>query len=202
VRLPSTPVRIAAASVVLALALVGVVVREGVARAGGQEVRLAITGYDPRSLLTGHYVQFQLVDTVPAEQMCVWKDQRLEAAPGGVWFALRREGQAHRILAAAPTRGAALRLGEVAVRGGGACYGVRLSRRTGQEVAGPITASVDIGVDRIHLDQAEAESLEKALRDQVGEPPASWAVVSVGRDGKARLKGLIVGDRRANLSWF
>ena len=200
-KLPSIPIRIAAAVILLALALVGLVVREGMARAGGQEVRLAITGYDPRSLLTGHYVQFQLVDNVPAEQMCDWTKRRLEAR-SGVWFAVRRDGQAHRVVAAAPGRAAALRLGEVAVRGRGTCYGVRPPARDGREVDGPISASVDIGVDRIHLEQDEAEALEKILQGRDGPAPPSWAVVSVGRDGEARLKGIIVGDRRVDLDWF
>lgn len=200
-RLPSIPVRIAAASAVLALGLVGVVVREGVARAQGEEVRLAITGYDPRSLLTGHYVQFQLVDTVPAEGVCRWVGKRMEPLGGG-WFAIRRDGAAHRIVGSATTRAAALKLGDIAVRGEANCYGMSWTRPDGQQATSPVSVSLDIGVDRIHLDQAEAEALQKALQDQAGEPPASWAVVSVGRDGKARLKGLIVGDRRADLDWF
>jgi uncharacterized membrane-anchored protein len=197
---PSIPMRIAAAVVVLALGLVGLVVREGMARAGGQEVRLAITGYDPRSLLTGHYVQFRLVDTVPAEQACRRAGKRMEPRPGG-WFAVAPDGAAHRIVASATTRAAALRLGEVAVRGEAECYGVIWSPGPGREVTSPTFVSLDIGVDRIHLDQEEAQALEKALRGE-GAIAASWAVVSVGRDGKARLKGLIVGDRRADLSWF
>lgn len=202
-KLTSIPMRIAAASALLALGLVGLVVREGVARAGGQEVRLAITGYDPRSLLTGHYVQFQLVDTVPAEQMCVWRDRRLQPRAGDVWFATRRDGTAHRIVAAATNRAAALRRGEVAIRGGGACYGVSLARPgVGDTPMSPVSATIDIGVDRIHLDQGEAEALEKILQGREGPAPPSWAVISVGRDGRARLKGLVVGDRRVDLDWF
>jgi hypothetical protein len=200
-RLPSVPVRIAAAAVVLALGLVGLVVREGVARAQGTEVRLAITGYDPRSLLTGHYVQFRWVDTVPAEQACVWKDRRLEPRPVG-WYALRREGDTHRLVAAAASRQAALRAGDVAVRGEASCLGVSWVRPDGKETTSPVTVTADIGVDRIHLEQDEAEALEKILQGRDGEPPPSWAVLSIGRDGKARLKGLIVGDRRVDLDWF
>lgn len=196
---PSIPVRIAAAVAMLALGLVGLVVREGMARAGGQEVRLAITGYDPRSLLTGHYVQFRLVDTLPAGQACLRVGKRMAPQPGG-WFAVARDGTAHRIVGSATSRAAALRRGEVAVRGEAECYGVVWSPGPGREVMSPTFVSLDIGVDRIHLDQQEAQTLEKALRS--GEVPASWAVVSVGRDGRARLKGLIVGDRRADLTWF
>lgn len=201
-RLPSIPARIVAAVVLLTLGLVGLVVREGMARAGGQEVRLAITGYDPRSLLTGHYVQFQLVDKIPPQQMCVWKGSRLEAAPGQLWLAARRDGSAHRLVAAAPSRAAALRLGDVAMRGAALCYGMRPLVIGDREVPETVSATLDIGVDRIHLDQGEAQRLETALRGRDGEPPPSWAVVSVGQDGKARLKGVIVGDRRVDLSWF
>jgi len=200
-KLPSVPVRIVAAALVLALALVGLVVREGVARAAGQEVRLAITGYDPRSLLTGHYVQFRLQDTLPQETVCRVVEQQLRGRPD-TWFAVRREGDGHRIVTAAPSRAAALRLGEVAVRGSAECYGI-VTRRPGQppEVSST-SVSLGVGVDRIHLEQREAKALETALRDRIGEPQASWAVLSVGRDGKARLKGLIVGDKRTDLDWF
>lgn len=201
-RLPSVPLRIVAAVAVLALGLIGLVVREGVARANGQEVRLAITGYDPRSLLTGHYVQFQLVDKVPPEQVCVRKGSRLEPAQGQLWLAARREGSAHRLVGAASSRASALRLGEVAIRGDGLCFGMGRVVIGGREVPETLSATIDIGVDRIHLDQDEAQRLEKALRGRDGEPPPSWAVVSVGGDGKARLKGVIVGDQRVDLSWF
>lgn len=201
-RLPSRPVRIAAAVVLLAVGLVGLVAREGVARANGQEVRLAITGYDPRSLLTGHYVQFQLVDRVPPEQVCVRKGSGLEPVGVQLWLAARRVGSAHRLVAAAPSRAAALRLGEVAIRGDGLCVGIGPVVIGDREVPETISATLDIGIDRIHLDQEEAQRLEKVLRGRDGEPPPSWAVVSVGGDGKARLKGVIVGDRRIDLSWF
>jgi hypothetical protein len=194
-------VRIALAVVLLALALVGFVVREGLARAAGQEVRLAVTGYDPRSLLTGHYVQFRLADTVAAEQACRRVGRRMEPRPGG-WFAIRREPGSDRIVGSAPTRAEALRQGQIAVRGEAECYGVSWIAPGGRETVSPTFVSLGIGVDRLHIDQAEAEALAKALRGREGEIPASWAVVSVGRDGKARLKGLIVCDRRVDLDWF
>ena len=201
-RRPPLPVRIVAAVVVLALGLVGLLVREGMARAQGQEVRLAITGYDPRSLLTGHYVQFRLQDVLPQEQACRVMDKRLEGRPTG-WFALRREGASHRIVGMAEDRATALRLGDTAVRGETACYGMVLTRQPNARAEpGPSSVSLGIGVDRIHLEQDEAEALEKVLQGRDGPPSPSWAVVSVGPDGKARLKGLIVGDRRVDLDWF
>ena len=61
--------------------------------------------------------------------------------------------------------------------------------------------AVDIGVNRFHASQAQSEAFDKALRERkVGESTA-WAIVSVGEDGKARLKGVIIGGRRADLNW-
>ncbi len=119
-----------------------------------------------------------------------------------LWLAARRDGSAHRLVAAAPSRAAALRLGDVAMRGAALCYGMRPLTIGDREVPETVSATLDIGVDRIHLDQGEAQRLETALRGRDGEPPPSWAVLSVGQDGKARLKGVIVGDRRVDLSWF
>ena len=49
---------------------------------------------------------------------------------------------------------------------------------------------------------AEAQAIEKALRQRrQGEAPA-FAVVSVGDDGRARLKGVIVDGKRTDLTWW
>ena len=64
--------------------------------------------------------------------------------------------------------------------------------------------TLDIGVDRFHADQDEAERIERALRARRadGSAPSAFAVVSVGADGRARLKGVIVDGRRTDLTWF
>jgi hypothetical protein len=65
----------------------------------------------------------------------------------------------------------------------------------------PGRADLDIGVDRFHADQKQAEALERDLRAGP-DRPAAFAIVSAGADGKARLKGLVIGDKRLTLSWF
>lgn len=181
------PVRIVAAALVLVLALVGLVVREGTARAAGQEVVLAIEAYDPRSPLGGHYVAFQLQDGAAA-------------CPPGVgdygvaakrWVALTRDGPRHRVSGAAATRDQAMALGETVVRGRAFC-----TRPPG----GP-RVNLDVGVDRFHADQQEAQSIERALAAN-RETASAFAVISVGRDGRARLKGIIVNGRRTDLTWL
>lgn len=180
------PVRILAAAALLIAALVILVVYEGQARARGQEVRLAMEGFDPRSLLTGHYAALQLTDALPPGARCP------DGGDEG-WIALRPEGPVHRFAGVADAREGVLKLGPVAVRGTASCIG------GGTDEARRVL--LDIGVDRLHADQAEAEALEAALRAGP-ERPQALAVVSVGRDGRARLKGVIVGGRRTDLDWF
>lgn len=195
-KLPSAPVRILAAAVLLTLALVAVVVREGLARAGGDEVRLAITGYDPRSLLSGHYVLFQLADRLPTEQVCPDPEQ---IGPTETWFGVAPAGETHRIVAGAAQPEATLLRGTLLVRGSVVCSGIRTVPQGGAG-AEPDLSLLDIGVDRIHLDQAQAEALEKRLRDR--DDVAAHAVFSIDGAGKARLKGLIVEGQRYDLDWW
>ncbi|MBX3483289.1 GDYXXLXY domain-containing protein, partial [Phenylobacterium sp.] len=105
-KVAAPPVRILAAAGVLALLLVGVVVRENMARDRGQEVRLALAGYDPRSLLQGHYVQFRLQETLSG-RACPPGVQEGYRRGRPVWIALRREGEHHRTAGAGPTRAVA-----------------------------------------------------------------------------------------------
>ena len=199
---PGAPVRIVAAAVVLAAGLVTLVVREGVARAQGQEARLAMQGYDPRALLTGHYVQFQLRHDLPPGARCppgASADSRAREA----WVALRREGPRYAPAGAAPTQAEALRLGPLAVRGVLRCESSPSLPWLGARAAEPKSLRLDVGIDRIHLDQAEAEAMERQLRRFGPEAPVEAdAIVSVGRDGKARLTGVVVGGRRTDLNWF
>jgi len=189
------PVRIVAASVVLTAALIGLVVREGVARDGGKEVLLEIDGYDPRSLLTGHYVRFQFRSEAPSGTPCpVLEDQ-------AAWVALSRAGAHHVLSGNGGDRDAALRRGEVALRGHGRCETMPSRTTVGE---GPPTAVsiIDLGVDRLHVDQTQAQAIEKALLGRDGAPVEAHAVISAGRDGRARLKGLIVAGQRTDLDWF
>lgn len=206
---PGVPVRILAAALVLALGLVGLVIREGVARAQGTEVRLEMAGYDPRSLLSGHYVQFQLRSDQPPGTPCPPGSN--DFAGDLDWVALSRRGDRHVPTGAAHSRAAAARLGDLAVRGRLACVGPDPSgggRPTVVAVPivprseGETSISADLGLDRAHFDQRQAEALELVLRAAGEDAPPAYAVVSIGRDGRARLKGLVVGGQRADLDWF
>lgn len=192
-RRPGLPVRILAAASVLALGLVGLVVREGMARDGGQEVVLPITGYDPRELLTGHYVRFQFRSEYPPGAPCP-PGQGGYLRRGNAWVALTRRGDHHEATGAALSRAGALKLGEIAVRGDLDCLA-----RGAPETTWVI---LRLGPERLHADQEQAEAIQKIMLTTRDGPATGYAVVSVGADGKARLKGVSAGGRRVELDWF
>ena len=190
----SLPLRIAAAAAVLVLLLVGVVLRENGARAAGREVLLPMEAVDPRDLLTGHYVALRLSQQLALGQPC--PRERTNFEEGG-WIGLKPFEGHYRFTGVGATRQAALAGGaQLAVRGGVYCS------RTAFGDAEADVVTLDIGVDRFHADQDEALTIEKALRQRrQGEAPA-FAVVSVGDDGRARLKGVIVDGKRTDLTWW
>lgn len=198
------PVRIMAAAVLLTLGLVGLVVREGVARAQGREVLLPIEAYDPRSVLSGHYVEFQVRDRLPAGTPCPPGVPEV-APPKPGWIALAPAGGRHRAVGMADSRAGALKLGPVAVRGRLSCAvmpGIFGRPPGGAEPPRLATETLEIGVHRFHIDQAQAEAMAKALTRAEPGTAESLAVVSVGRDGKARLKGVVIDGARTDLDWF
>jgi hypothetical protein len=63
--------------------------------------------------------------------------------------------------------------------------------------------TLDLGVDRFHINQADAERIEQVLRDQrAGEETRAFAILSVGHDGRARLRALLIDGERFELSWL
>lgn len=192
-RVPSARIRILAAAGLLSLTLIGLVVREGLARAQGQEVVLEITGYDPREILAGHYVQFQFRSVLAPGAPCPPGLAAPSQVPTG-WVTLRREGDHHVATDRATSRGNAQAPGDLVVRGDAVC------------VAEPGLTSgwitLNLGVDRLHIDQAQAEAIQKHFQARRNAPSEAYAVISVGRDGKARLKGLRVGGQRFDLDWW
>lgn len=185
------PVRILAAAGVLALVLIGLVVVESRASEAGQEVTLAMEAVDPRNLLTGHYIDLDLTQRLPAGRDCP-NNMPNQGQPG--WLALTRAGDRHLLSGGGATRDAARKQGEVVVRGYAWC------RRVADD-QGAVT--LEIGVDRFHAAQVDAERMERDLRVQrPGVTAPAFAVVSIGDDGRARLKAVILNGKRADLDWW
>lgn len=193
---PSEPWRILGAATFLTLALAGAVLREGQARADGREVGLPVREIDAGALLAGDPVALELGGYLPEGSSCPpgtegdGPGSPFEASRGG-WVALASLDREWRVAGAAAGRDEASRLGPLVVRGRAWCRGgVR-----------PLLG-LDVGVSQFHPDRQEAEAVDRLLRNSRADRGAVLALVSVGKDGRARLKGLAIGARRVELDWF
>ena len=79
------PPRILAVAAICAASLIGLVISEGYAREGGQEITLPMAAVDPRSLLQGHYVQLNFTERLDPTEVC-------PESGDWDWVALRRQG--------------------------------------------------------------------------------------------------------------
>jgi len=169
------PLLIVGVAVLCVAVLIGAVVREGYARSHGTEVTLSMRGVDPRDVVRGHYVRIHLVEDLPGGQVC--------ARGEGKWISLQPKGSRWVPVGRYPSREQAQRDGGVAVRGTLGCTDT--------------TVSMDIGVDRIYVNQSDATTIERAVT--AGHD--AGAIVSIGTDGRARLVGVDVDGRRYDLGW-
>lgn len=197
--------RLLAAGAVCLLALVGLVVLEGRARASGVEVILPMQPVDPRGLLTGHYIQLSFAQRLEAGRTCPplveraqddWRD-----GPRDNWLALKREGDVHVLAGEYATRAQAAAAGDVVARGRARCSSQFWPSRTGDGGEEAMVVVLDLPVDRFHADQDEAETLEKILRDRE-QVERMAAILSVSPDGAVRTKGITVDGKRVELTWF
>ncbi len=188
--------RILGVAALCAAALIALVVNEGIARESGEEALLPMEAVDPRSLLQGHYVALRLIQRLDVGEACP------QAEDDADWLAFDRGAESVLSFAGgAGSREDAEQIAPVLVKGGFTCS---------EPVPGfdghpgmPGWVQLDIGIDRFHINQTEALRIEGILREQrPDDETRAFAVVSVGRDGRARLKGLIVDGERLDLSWL
>lgn len=197
----NAPLRILIVAALCVAGLIGLVVRETMARASGTEVLLAMEAIDPRSLLSGHYVIIQLRETVPIDLPCMSADAEAE------WLALAPNGDTvgvaavYSLVGAAPRREATPPIrGAVLARGSFHCTEPTPPADGFEGSAGWIDLS--LGIDRFHINQTDAERIDRLLRAQTPEAETRvLAIVSIGQDGRARLKGLMVDGERLELGW-
>lgn len=200
--LPSAPVRIIAVAVLCVLALVGLVVREGMARAAGAEVTLPMDTVDPRSLLSGHYVTIDLREAVPPDLPCPPDN------PEARWIGLSPNGRTaatgarlYSMTSSAPTRDDANLIPEsVMVKGAFTCNPPTPAQGDAPGIPGALW--LNLGVSRFYVSQADAERIGRVLMEQRNGETRVFAVLSVGGDGQARVKALIVDNERFELGWL
>lgn len=187
--------RILIVAALCALSLVALIVNESMARASGQEVVLPMAAVDPRSLLSGHYVRIDLRERLNAGEPCPAQRDDWD------WLALSPNGATYALAGSAPSREEAQQVGSVLVKGRFTCNPP--SPEDGAAPAQPGAVWLDLGIERFHVNQAEAERIGATVNAQrAGEDTRVFAIVSVGRDGRARLKGLLVDGRRLELNWL
>lgn len=176
------------------LALIGLVIIEGNARSSGLEARLPMEAVDPRSLLSGHYVQINLTQRLQPGEVCP------RGGPDSKWLALRRDGDIYELAGGAASDDDARQISAVAVRGSFDCSPpVEIPDAS----PSPGWITLHLGIDRFYIDQAEALRIERSLREQrPDQQTRAFAIVSIGRDGRARLVGLMVDGERLDLNWL
>ena len=199
--IPAAPLRIMIVAVLCVLALIGLVVREGMARDGGTEIVMPMEAVDPRSLLSGNYVAIDLRESFPADLPC--------HTQMGDWIGLAPNGRTtatgarlYSLVGSAPTRAEANLIPDT-VMARGSFYCNAPTPAVGGSQAIPGWISFNLGVDRFHIHQTQALRIEALMRDQQpGDPQRVFAILSVDADGRTRLKGLIVDNERLELNWL
>jgi hypothetical protein len=150
---------------------------------------------DPRALLSGHYVQLNFTERLDPGEVC-------PEAGDWEWVALRRVGEVHVAAGGALSREQAQRIAPVTVKGTFECSAPFVPTEEGMAPQ-PGWLRLDLGVDRFHINQTDAMRIEQVLREQnVNEATRAFAVVSVGREGRARLKAIVIDGERLDLSWL
>jgi hypothetical protein len=188
------PPRILAVAAICAASLIGLVISEGYAREGGQEIVLPMAAVDPRSLLQGHYVQLNFTDRLEPTEVC-------PESGDWEWVALRREGDIYVAAGGALSREEAQRIGSLPVKGTFTCSPPTPASEGVEAMPGWLT--LDLGVDRFHINQTDAMRIERVLREQrADQETRAFAILSVGRDGRARLRALMIDGERFELSWL
>ena len=201
--------RLIAAGVICLVALIGLVVVEGRARAAGTEVILRMQPVDPRSLLTGHYVQLSFAEQLePGETCPPLVDKQVSfnvfrSSDAQHWLALKPEGDVHVLAGEYLTKAEALAHAPVAGRGNASCNTTFRPTPGAPEGVGDEVATVflHLSIDRFHADQDEALALEQIINDRTGVDRIG-AVVSIADAGVVRTKGVIVDGKRVELTWF
>lgn len=192
--------RILAIAGLCAAALIGLVVSEGLARADGREITLPMEAVDPRSLLSGHYVALNFTQRLDANETC---PPNVEAPLNNDldWVALRPANDIYVVVGGAISRDDAEQLGPLPVKGRFTCSPPTSAQADVEAMPGWLT--LELGVNRFYINQTDAMRIEHVLREQrPAEETRAFAILSVGRDSRARLKALLIDGERFDLNWL
>lgn len=208
--LPATPWRILIVAALAVLGLIGLAVTETRARDAGVEAIFPMQAVDPRSLLSGHYVIVSLQEILPDGEACPTRANGIDTdflRRSAFWLSLKPDGARTRVLGVEATRGGAAALGGIPVNGWADCgpqpdWRARVPENAPSDAQRPEVnvMRLNLGIERFHINQDQAMRIETLMRER-GENARVSAILSLGQDGRARLKGLIVDQERLMLSW-
>jgi hypothetical protein len=196
--------RIAAVAALAVLGLIGLVARESWERDRGTELVLPMSSVDPRSVLSGNFVAITLQEPLALGQGCppgFDASEIYNGPPPMVWIAFRQAGDHAVAVGAASTREAAARLSPIVTRGQATC----IPPPTEPDGSPPQPGSVllNLGVDRFYASQAEAKAIgDNTTGCDPGAGCPAAAILSIGQDTRARIKGLIVNGKRYQMAAF
>jgi uncharacterized membrane-anchored protein len=183
------------ASLALSLALIVSIFAHMNAVRSGQEVLIPARGYDPRAILLGHYVSLRPDTAIDITGDLADKIQT-ELAPGKhnygsetMWITLdasHSDWAIKDITHARPEKSA------LAMHVSMGFY------RNQEKDSLTYTVTPDLEIDRYYANQTQALEIESKLRD--GEDV--MLIVSIGKDGKPRLKGLQIDGEREIMRWW
>jgi len=191
------PIRLLLVGALLTAGLVVSVVRHVEAVAGGTEIVLAAQGYDPRSILRGQYseMRFAISQVSGLPWPAGWPDAY---SIKDVFVTIVPDRDDWRVAAVSLKRDAAPAEGHVVKASGASYKGAKDSAP-----ANTIHWDLTYGIERIYLQQSEAEAIDKMLRGAPADaPPHVQVVASLGTDGRLRLKAVIVDGKRTDFTWW
>jgi hypothetical protein len=199
--MPAAWIRILAVAGLTVLALVGIVVHEQMARDAGVEIRMAMQPVDPQALLSGAYVEVSPTEALPVGQPCppgatqgVFPSANLGQRPSH-WVGLAQHGDTWSVAGVADTQAAAAKFAPLTARGDAYCI------IAVPDAPGSVTT--ELGVDRVSLSQDEATHISELVARPVAQGGGTvQALISIGADGQARMKGLVVNGQRLELTWY
>ena len=179
---------IACVGALLSLALAWSVTAHIRAVETGREIILPAEGYDPRSLLSGHFAQMRYpinqAETADLTENALAGEQHrrhrrglyvgLKADEEGAWRVTRVSEQAF------------------------SAAGVTVVRARGRNRFGD-RVQLDYGIERFYAQQKEALELEEILRRRESEVRI---VAALGQDRRLRIKAIIIDGHRRDMRWW
>lgn len=171
----------------------------------GQEITVPARGYDPRDLLLGHYVRLTpdlrtelSVEASKAAQLAFDLGEAKWSTVNG-WVKIEHLNGVWQTTGVFPEQpdirpsdDVVFLKGEIVLR--------RVLRRDDQPKTYTVTPPLHI--DRYYANVDEALKLETLMRNRDGDQNQLNLILSVSKDGTARLKGLEVEGQRQVMGWW